>query len=271
MSGSSGADGTYQNKGPTITVSRSDTTTALAAVASSILVGQPVTLTATVTGAAQGNAVEFYDGTTKLGEGQINASGLGTYLWTPTSAGARSLTAKFAGTAIANSSQSAAQNVQVNALVATGVSVSVPATAVTGTPVALSASVTPANAAGTVQFKDNGTAIGSPVAVAAGQASVQHTFGAAGSHSITAEFIGGPGFASSTAAAQSVTVSDPDVETSLSVTVPGSATTGSPVDLTATVLPSGAQGTVQFTDNGAPIGNPVSVVNGVASLPHTFT
>ncbi|NKS97952.1 hypothetical protein GS498_13235, partial [Rhodococcus hoagii] len=80
-----------------------------------------------------------------------------------------------------------------------------------------SVSVMPVNAAGTVQFKDNGTAIGSPVAVAAGQASVQHTFCAAGSHSITAEFSGGPGFASSAAAAQTVTVADPDVENSLSV------------------------------------------------------
>ncbi|NKZ74899.1 hypothetical protein GS934_13700 [Rhodococcus hoagii] len=64
---------------------------------------------------------------------------------------------------------------------------------------------------GRCSSRTNGTAIGSPVAVAAGQASVQHTFGAAGSHSITAEFSGGPGFASSTAAAQTVPVADPDV------------------------------------------------------------
>ncbi|ORL72236.1 Ig-like domain-containing protein [Prescottella equi] len=360
-SGSLGS-GTYSDKGPTITVSKDATATTLAAVQTPVLTNQSVTLTATLTGAAQGSTIEFYDGTTKLGQGLSNAAGVATYVWTPTTAGSRSLTAKFAGTAIANSSQSAAQNVQVNAPVATGVSVSVPATAVTGTPVTLSASVmpanaagtvqfkdngtaigspvtvaggqatlphtftttgahsitadfvagsgfvnssapaqtvtvnaptttvlqvpasattgtpvtlsasvTPANAAGTVQFKDNGTAIGSPVTVAAGQALVQHTFGAAGSHSITAEFIGGPGFASSTAAAQSVTVSDPDVTTSLTVQVSGTATTGSPVDLTATVSPSGAQGAVQFTDNGAPIGSPVPVVNGVVTLPHTFT
>ncbi|MBM4513978.1 hypothetical protein GS438_13690 [Rhodococcus hoagii] len=87
-------------------------------------------------------------------------------------------------------SSAPAQTVTVNAPTTT--TLQVPASATTGAPVTLSASVTPSNAAGTVQFKDNGTAIGSPVAVAAGQASVQHTFGAAGSHSITAEFSGGP-------------------------------------------------------------------------------
>ncbi|MBM4480241.1 Ig-like domain repeat protein, partial [Rhodococcus hoagii] len=87
--------------------------------------------------------LEFYDGATKLGEGPISASGVATYAWTPTTAGTRSLTAKFAGTAIANSSQSAAQNVQVNAP-ARRVRRCRPGTAVTGTPVTLSASVTPA-------------------------------------------------------------------------------------------------------------------------------
>jgi len=360
--GGSLGSGTYTDKGPTITVAKDATTTTLAAVPTPVLTGQSVTLTATVTGAAQGNTVEFYDGTTKLGEGQINASGTGTFVWTPATAGARSLSAKFAGTAVANSSQSAAQNVQVNAPANTTVALSVPGTALTGAPVTLTANVAPQNATGTVQFKDNGTnigspvpvssgqatlqhtfttsgahsitadftagsgfvnssapaqtvtvnaptsttlqapasattgqqvtlsagvqpagavgtvqfkdngtAIGSPVAVVAGQASLQHTFAAAGAHSITAEFLGGAGFAGSTSAAQSVAVSDPDVATSLTVQAPGSATTGSSVDLTATVTPSNAQGTVQFTDNGAPIGSPVAVVNGVATLPHAFT
>ncbi|NKZ74900.1 Ig-like domain repeat protein, partial [Rhodococcus hoagii] len=202
-----------RTRGPTITVSKDTTTTTLAAVPTPILTGQSVTLTATVTGAAQGNAVEFYDGATKLGEGPISASGVATYAWTPTTAGTRSLTAKFAGTAIANSSQSAAQNVQVNAPAATGTTVSVPGTAVTGTPVTLSASVTPANAVGTVQFKDNGSSIGSPVAVTAGQATLPHTFTTAGAHSITADFVAGSGFVNSSAPAQTVTVNAPTTTT----------------------------------------------------------
>ncbi len=250
-SGSLGS-GTYSDKGPTITVSKDTTTTTLAAVPTPILTGQSVTLTATVTGAAQGNAVEFYDGATKLGEGPISASGVATYAWTPTTAGTRSLTAKFAGTAIANSSQSAAQNVQVNAPAATGTTVSVPGTAVTGTPVTLSASVTPANAVGTVQFKDNGSSIGSPVAVTAGQATLPHTFTTAGAHSITADFVAGSGFVNSSAPAQTVTVNAP---TTTTLQVPASATTGAPVTLSASVTPSNAAGTVQFKDNGTAIGS----------------
>lgn len=270
MSGSSGADGTYQNKGPTVTVAKDATTTVLAPVPTSVLTGQSVTLTATVTGAAQGSPVEFYDGATKLGEGALDASGVGTFAWTPSTAGARSLTAKYLGTAIANSSQSAPQNVQVDAPVDTTVSVAAPGTAETGTPVTLSADVLPANAVGTVQFKDNGTAIGSPVAVASGAASLQHTFGAAGSHSITAEFLGGAGFAASTSAAVPVTVSDPDVVTSLELDAPASAQTGTPVALSATVTPPGAQGVVQFKIGGVEVGAPVPVANDSASLSHTF-
>ncbi|NKS67744.1 Ig-like domain repeat protein, partial [Rhodococcus hoagii] len=50
----------------------------------------------------------------------------------------------------------------------------------TGTPVTLSASVTPANAVGTVQFKDNGASVGAPVTVTAGQATLPHAFTTAG-------------------------------------------------------------------------------------------
>lgn len=207
-SGSLGS-GTYSDKGPTITVAKDATTTTLAAVPTPMLTGQSVTLTATVTGAVQGNTVEFYDGGTKLGQAQINGSGVGTFVWTPATAGARSLTAKFPGTATANTSQSAAQNVQVNAPASTSVALSVPGTALTGTPVTLTANVAPQNATGTVQFKDNGTNIGSPVTVSNGQAALQHTFDASGAHSITADFTAGSGFVNSSAPAQTVTVNAP--------------------------------------------------------------
>ncbi|MCA1008893.1 Ig-like domain-containing protein [Rhodococcus hoagii] len=265
-SGSLGS-GTYQDKGPTISVLKT-TTTSLASVATPMLTGQAVTLTATVTNGAQGNPVEFYDGSTKLGEGTLNAVGVGTFVWTPTTVGARSLTAKFPRTTLANVSQSAAQNVQVTAPVSTGVSVTAPGTAVTGTPVTLSASVTPPNAAGTVQFKDNGTNIGNPVTVAGGQAILPHTFTTTGVHSITADFIAGSGFVNSSAPAQTVTVNAP---TSTTLQAPTSATTGTPVTLSASVTPTNAAGTVQFKDNGTDIGTPVAVASGAASLPHTFT
>ena len=59
-----------------------------------------------------------------------------------------------------------------------------------------------------------------------------------------------------------MTVSDPapvDVETTTSLSVPATAITGTAVDLTATVAPNDAVGTVQFKSNGTAIGSPVTV------------
>ncbi|MFE4503479.1 Ig-like domain-containing protein, partial [Rhodococcus sp. NPDC056743] len=129
------------------------------------------------------------------------------------------------------------------------------------------------DAVGSVQFKSNGVAIGSPVTVAGGSAVLSHAFDAAGAQSITADFTAGAGFVGSSALAQTVTVSDPapvDVETTTSLSVPATAVTGTAVDLTATVAPSDAVGSVQFKSNGVAIGSPVTVAGGSAVLSHAF-
>ncbi|MDH6282211.1 beta strand repeat-containing protein [Prescottella agglutinans] len=267
-SGSLGS-GTYADKGPTITVSKDATTTTLAAVPTPVPTGQSVTLSATVTGGAQGDSVDFYDGATKIGSGQLNGSGVATSAWTPSTAGTHSLQAKYLGTAIANASDSAPQSVSVS--VPTSMTVTAPSTAVTGTAVTLSATVTPSTASGTVQFKDNGANIGSPAAVSNGVASLQHTFSTGGSHSITADFVAGSGYVNSSAAAQTVNVSVPDVATTTTVTAPGTAQTGAQVTLSADVTPNPGGGTVQFKDSGVDIGSPVTLSNGAAQLPYTFT
>ncbi|WP_283543232.1 Ig-like domain-containing protein, partial [Rhodococcus qingshengii] len=124
-----------------------------------------------------------------------------------------------------------------------------------------------------MQFKSNGTAIGTPVTVTGGVATLSHAFDAAGAQSVTADFTAGAGFVSSSAPAQTVTVSDPapvDVQTTTSLSVPATAITGTAVDLTATVAPNNAVGTVQFKSNGTAIGTPVAVTSGVATLSHAF-
>ncbi|MET3643328.1 hypothetical protein ABIC73_004938 [Prescottella equi] len=259
--------GTYVDKGPTVTVAKNTTTTTLAAVAGPVTAGQSVTLTATVTDGAQGDPVDFYDGTTKVGTGTLSASGVATFTWTSTTQGSHSLQARYLGTAKANPSDSAPQSVSV--VVPTSMTVSAPSTALTGTAATLSATVTPSNAVGTVQFKDNGANIGSPQSVSNGTATLQHTFATAGSHSITAEF-SGAGFVSSSAPEQTITVSVPDLATTTTLTVPPTAETGQQITLTANLDPTNASGTVQFKDNGANIGSPQSVSNGTATLQHTF-
>lgn len=155
---------------------------------------------------------------------------------------------------------------------ATTTTVSAPSSAVAGTPVSLSANVTPTNASGTVQFQENGTNIGSPVQVSGGFASMQHTFQATGSRSVTATFTGATStYATSTAPVQTVAVAAADVQTSTALAVPTDAKTGTSVLLTANVTPSNAGGSVQFRDNGVDIGAPIQVSGGAANLQHTFT
>ncbi|MGW0043222.1 beta strand repeat-containing protein [Rhodococcus sp. NPDC003348] len=151
--------------------------------------------------------------------------------------------------------------------------VNVPATAKTGTAVDLTATVAPAGATGTVQFKDGATAIGAPVAVTGGTATLNHTFTTNGSHSITAVYSGDATHNPSTSAAGAVEVTtDPViVDTTTTLNVPATAKTGTAVDLTATVAPAGATGTVQFKDGATNIGAPVAVTGGTATLNHTFT
>ncbi len=66
-----------------------------------------------MTGGAQGDTVEFFDGGAKIGSGTLDANGTATYAWTPGTRGAHTLMAKFPGTARANASQSGQQTIDV--------------------------------------------------------------------------------------------------------------------------------------------------------------
>ncbi|MDG3014412.1 Ig-like domain-containing protein [Speluncibacter jeojiensis] len=162
---------------------------------------------------------------------------------------------------------------------ATTTTLAAPQDATTGQEIQLSATVAPAPTGGKVQFKDNGAPLGGPVDLANGKATLPHTFTSAGDHSITAEFAGVAGFTGSASTATTVTVKDPapvDKNTTTTVMVPGSAKTGTPVTLRATVTVAGATdpattGTVQFQENGSPLGTPVNVTGGAAEIEHTFT
>ncbi len=149
-----------------------------------------------------------------------------------------------------------------------------PTSAHTGDTVTLSATVSPAGAAGTVQFKDGSTAIGSPVTVSAGAASTTTTFSSTGSHSITAVFTpsNSAAFTASTSSATTVTITAPTVTTTTSVSAsPASVETGASVALSATVSPSTALGSVQFKDGSTNIGAAVAVSGGTAGTTTSFS
>ncbi|MFD4182381.1 Ig-like domain-containing protein [Rhodococcus sp. NPDC058514] len=98
------------------------------------------------------------------------------------------------------------------AAVATTTTLTGPATANSTTAFELTATVAPAGATGTVQFKDNGANIGNAVPLTDGVAKLSQILSTAGAHSITAVYNGADGFIASTSEALIVTVTTTPVE-----------------------------------------------------------
>ncbi|MDJ0407846.1 Ig-like domain-containing protein, partial [Rhodococcus erythropolis] len=240
-------------------VSQVATTTAVTSGASATI-GQSTDLIAQVSPAPTGGTVQFKDGGTDISAPVAVVNGVATLPHTFTAAGDHSITAVYDGVLEFLTSTSPARTVSVAAAdVQTTTALTVPSSAVEQTSVALTANISPATDGGTVQFKDGGTDIGGPIAVTAGGATLDHTFTTTGSHSITAVYSGTAGFGGSTAQAQTIEISSSALSTTTTLQVPAAAITGSAVDLTATVAPNNAVGTVQFKSNGTAIGTPVAV------------
>lgn len=135
--------------------------------------------------------------------------------------------------------------------------------AATGALVTLTATVTPATAAGTVTFKDGTTVVGGPETVANGKASTATAGLAAGEHTLTASFApaAGAAFAASSATAVEYTISGtasttttaPTGSTTTTTTAPGASTTtttapGAPT--TTTTAPGGSTTTTTIAGGG---------------------
>ncbi|WP_245673005.1 Ig-like domain-containing protein, partial [Aldersonia kunmingensis] len=140
------------------------TTTTLTAPATATT-GVSVDLTANVDPNQAGGTVQFKDGATDIGTPVPVTAGVATLPHTFTTSGAHSITAVYSGGTGFITSTSAASVVNVtDADVATTTTLAAPATANTGVSVDLTANVAPAEAGGTVQFKDGDTDLGAPVA-----------------------------------------------------------------------------------------------------------
>ena len=160
--------------------------------------GDSVTLKATVTPSTATGAVTFYDGSKALGPAQTVSGGTTSLSTSTLTAGQHSLTAQFVPDTTAYTSATSPPtpfivNVPGATATSTGLAVSPSNTAPEHAPVALTATVTPAGAAGTVQFVDtrSGTAapIGDPVTVGSdGTATFTTTSLPSGQHTLTAVF-----------------------------------------------------------------------------------
>jgi streptogramin lyase len=269
----------------TVTAPSAATTTTLTAMPNPAIVGQSVTLTATVAPAPTGTSagtVSFYSGTTLLGTIAVNSSGIAAFTTSSLPAGALILTAVYSGNAGFSPSTSAALTEMVTAPVAVATTTTLtalPNPLADGQPATFTATVTPAptgSPAGIISFYSGTTLLGTATLNASGVATYTTSSLAAGADSITAVYPGNASFAPSTSSPLSETVNTAYTVTGPATPVaaaPGGAATfnlsvpplGGPFDglvtLSATGLPPGATATF----------NPPTVTPGVAGAPTVMT
>jgi hypothetical protein len=242
----------------TETVNKAATSDTLAVSPNPAVAGQAVTLTAAVSPATATGTMQFLDGATSLGTVTVSS---GAALLTVPSfpAGTHSLTAVYSGDATNSGSTSNAVALTVAKAASTisiGSSLN-PSPA--GQAVVFTIALTPAAATGTVQLLDGATVLAN---LSAGTTSASVTL-AVGTHSVTAVYSGDANFNGATSAQVNQLVT---TTTSTSVSAsPANSAYGQAVQLTATVTPAPAGGSVQFLDGSTVLGS-VAVQGGSASL-----
>ena len=237
---------------------QANTTVTLSAPSGSTVFGQAVTFTASLAPAAASGTVQFSDGSVAVGSAPI-VNGIASLTVPALAAGSHPMQASYNGDGTYLASASA-QWVQTVSKASTSVVLaSSPNPATVGQSVVFTATLLPAAATGSVQFLDGATAIGTAV-LNAGTASLSNAGLAAGSHSITVAYAGDANCTAATSAAVAETVTKAQSTASLSVDN-GTITYGQNVNLTASVSPAAATGTVQFLD-GATVLVTLPVNNG---------
>jgi hypothetical protein len=245
-------------------VDKASTTTALSSDHNPSTYGQTVTFTATVSPSTATGTVQFLDNGNPVGLPMTLSGGAATYSTAALSVGTHSITASYSGDTNFVGSTSSPLSQQVNqATTTTGLS-SDHNPSTYGQTVTFTATVSPSTATGTVQFLDNGNPVGTPATLSGGVATYLTTALTAGTHSITASYGGDTNFVGSTSSALSQEVDKASTTTALS-SDHNPSTFGQTVTFTATVSPSAATGTVQFLDNGNPVGTPMTLSGGVAT------
>jgi hypothetical protein len=258
------------------------TTTTLVSSAPTVGLGQTVLLTATVNSKAgvPTGSIVFFDGTTVLGGGQVDAAGQAT-LRVSLDAGSHALTASFVGDGGFAGSTSAVVSETVNRAATTVSLGSSLNPALTGQAVTFTAAVaTVAPGAGTptgtVTFKDGSEVLGTVSLGTGGTATFTTRFAAAGGHAITAVYSGDAIF---TGGSQALTeqvnaITHKATTTSLFASA-NPARVGQAVTFTATVRdPSGTgtpTGTVTFFVGNTVVARVTLDANGQARLRGSFS
>lgn len=223
-----------------------------------------LTLTATVSPASATGTVSFYNGSALVGTSNLSG-GVATETVSFPAGGSYNLTAIYSGDFTNATSTSATLNVNVTGPLVTSTYLQISTTSIAaGDNVTLTATMTPANATGTVTFMNGSTPI-STVNVVNGTATLVTAFSETGQLQIQADFNADSAYEASNSNIVGLYVTG-DTPTSVGV----SFTIADPIigystTLIATVTPSGATGNVSFYDDSTWIGNG-QVMDGVASF-----
>ncbi len=243
----SGTVSPVQSDALTITVDETATQISRVTAPTGATIGQPVTLTASVNGGAEGIGVVFRDGTTELCTGQLAADGTASCDWTPAVVGTVTVRAHYPGDATTGASQSVnATSISVGKTVST-VDLQATSPVEVGGSVTFTIITTGIADGQTVDIAVDGTVIGSPT-VSAGQATFAWTAPATtGDLTATAAYAGTDTVAGSESDSETIEVGLAATSTS-GVAASSGATAGEPVQLSATVT-GGTQGVaVEFRE-----------------------
>ena len=251
---------------PVQTVTPLSTSTSVSSSLNPSTYGQGVTVTATVTPSTAGGTVQFIIDGSPFGSPVTVSGG---------SATSGSIATLIAGTHTVEADYSGDTNDAASIGTLTPVQTVTPASTSTGLAssknpstygdtVTFTATVTPGTATGTVQFKIDGSAFGSPVMVSGGSA----TSGGistlpVGTHTIEADYSGDTNHAAS-----SWTLSQTVLKASSTVTLSSSVNPsvyGQSVTFTAKVTPATATGTVTFKDGKRTLGT-AALAGGTATF-----
>ena len=265
-----GGDANYNSStspAAVLTVNKVATTTILSLSATSVAVGQSVTLTVTVAGSSPSGTVTFKDGSTTIGTGTVS-SGKASLNTSFNTTGSHSLTVTYGGDANYNSSASAAIALLVNKTATTTTLAVSPNSGVVGQSTTLTAMINSSSATGTVTFKDGTATLGTGT-VSSGKASLNISFNTVGSHSLTVVYGGDANYNSSTSTAIAFPVDKTATTTTLTIS-PNPIAVGQSATLTATINSSSATGTVTFKEGTTTLGIG-TVSNGKASFTINFS
>jgi hypothetical protein len=198
-------------------------------------------------------------------------SASGVISGTPTQQGTETFSVKATdGQATPASATSSLSLVVASAPVAPTVTLALaPSSIVPGGSTTLTATFSATAATGTVQFNSNGAALGAPVAVASGKATLQQIFATAGSYAITAVYSGDSNYATATSSAATLTVGNAAVTASpATITISGPGGSGT---TTLNLVSFTSATTVTISCSGLPQGTTCNTTAPVTSGQATLT